>query len=142
MAEAYAGKDGAVFVGTKDAKVTGFTVNPKVNTFDTTTTADGGHDDVCASTKSCDGSFDFLYLTAAGDDPFKPTGLNLRHGSTVDLVLYVFKATVEANSIKLAGKALIEQLSVKHAVKGGFIVTATFKSKGLWLYPGDDFDDE
>lgn len=138
MADAYVGTEGRVYVGAKDAKITGFKVTPKVSTADTTTTADGGHEDVCASTKSCDGSFSFLYLKAAGDNPMRSTGLNMRHGSVVDLTLYVFKhPTDDLLDEKLGGKALIENLSFDHTVKGVVTVTATFKSKGPWLYPGD-----
>lgn len=130
MSAAISGINGYVKSGTTNMDVTGWSGDPEVNTFDSTTTADGGWDDTSASTKKISGSFDFFYNPAK-----KPTGAaaNLTPGSTPTLSLYIDE--VNQPSEVFTGVGLITKLSLKSKVKDGWIVTASFTGKGAWTFP-------
>lgn len=129
MSKAYSGVESNVLVGATDVDTNGWSADHSVNTFDSTTTADGGWDDETAATQRLEGSFDFFY-----NPDKKPTGsaLNLKAGSIIDvLTLYINKTADE----KLTGKALIKKLSFKGKTKDGFQMTASFVNKGVWTLP-------
>lgn len=128
MSTAYSGVNSNVQSGSLDMDASGWSADVEVSTFDSTTTADAGWEDTTAATKKVSGSFDFFYNVAK-----KPTGAtaNLTPGSIVTLTLYVNKTISES----LVGSALILKLSLKEKVKDGFIVTASFTSKGIWTLP-------
>lgn len=130
MSAAISGVNGNVLVGTEDMDVMGWSLDPEVNTFDSTTTADAGWDDTTPSTKKVSGSFDFLYNVLK-----KPTGATagLTPGSTPTLTLYIDK--VNQSGETYSGRALITKLSLKGKVKEGWIVTASFVNKGSWTFP-------
>lgn len=106
----------------------GWSADVEVSTFDSTTTADLGWEDTTGSTKKVSGSFDFLYNPTK-----KPTGVTagLTPGGTPVLHLWI----VNPGGDQLTGTALIIKLSLKQKTKEGFIVTASFTSKGVWTLP-------
>ena len=128
MSTAYSGVQANVQSGSLDMDAQDWSADVEVSTFDSTTTADAGWEDTTASTKKVTGSFQFFYNPAK-----KPTGAtaNLTPGATPVLTLYVNKTGGD----NLTGTALILKLSLKTKVKDGFIVTASFTSKGLWTLP-------
>jgi hypothetical protein len=128
MSQAYSGVNANVDSGAIDVDISGWSADVSVNTFDSTTTADGGWDDETPATKRVEGSFDFFYNKSK-----KPTGatMNLTPGSTPTLTLYVNQPDGEL----LTGKGLIKKLSLKAKVKDGFVVTASFVNKGVWTLP-------
>lgn len=130
MSAAISGKNGYVLSGTTNMDVQGWSLDPEVNSFDSTTTADGGWDDETASTNKVSGSFDFFYNPTK-----KPTGAGagLTPGSTPTLQLYIDEVNDPAELF--TGKALIKKLSLKGKVKDGWLVTASFVGKGQWTYP-------
>lgn len=130
MSAAISGKNGYVLAGTTNLDVQGWTLDPEVNTFDSTTTADGGWDDTTASTAKAGGSFDFFYNPSK-----KPTGATagLTPGAVRALQLYIDE--INSPSEVFGGNALITKLSLKGKVKDGFLVTASFVNKGAWTYP-------
>jgi len=132
MSKAYSGVGANVEVGETpvDVDVQGWSADVSVNTFDSTTTADGGWDDETPATKRIEGSFDFFY-----NKDKRPTGtaVGITPGAVVDLALYVNKTDDE----KLEGSALIKKLSLKSKTKEGFLVTASFVGKGVWTLPED-----
>lgn len=127
MSQGYSGVDGKVYVGANDADTMGWSADPEANTWDSTTTADGGWDDTNASTKKLSGSFDILYNKAK-----KPFGtLGLTQGAIVTLFLYIS----HTDGDNLTGSALITKVSIKGKVKEGIILTVSFVSKGIWTLP-------
>ena len=130
MSAAFSGANANVLVGTEDVDATNWSLDPEINSFDSTSTADAGWDDETAATSKASGSFDFFYNVAK-----KPTGAigGLTPGATPILYFYPDKAVYSGEVF--TGKALITKLSLKSKVKDGFIVTASFKSKGQWTYP-------
>lgn len=130
MSTNYSGVDGVVEVGSQDAEVSGWSADVSVNTYDSTTTADGGWDDESAATKRVEGTFNFLWKPTA-----PPTGstLGLAVGAVVALHLYVSKT----DDVELTGQALITKLSITSAVKDGVKVAASFVGKGAWTLPSD-----
>lgn len=130
MSASISGVNGYVLSGTTNMDVMGWSADPEVNTYDSTTTANAGWDDISASTKKISGSFDFFYNVAK-----KPTGAtaNLTPGSTPTLQLYIDE--VNEPSEVFTGQAMITKLSLKAKVKDGWIVTASFTGKGAWTFP-------
>jgi hypothetical protein len=128
MSQAYSGTKANVKSGSTDMDAGGWSADYEISTFDSTTTADGGWEDETAATQKISGSFDFFYNIAK-----KPTGstANLTPGSTPTLTLYVNTVGGDA----LVGVALVKKLSLKSKVKDGFMVTASFTSKGVWTVP-------
>jgi hypothetical protein len=128
MSRAYSGTEANVKSGALDMDAAGWSADVDTSTFDSTTTADAGWEDETVATLKVTGSFDFFYNTAK-----KPTGssANLTPGSTPTLTLYVN----ETGGDNLTGIALIKKLSLKSKVKDGFMVTASFTSKGIWTLP-------
>lgn len=130
MSTAISGANGTVHVGAANADVSGVSLDIDVSTFDTTTTADAGYEDVTAATKKITGSFDHFYNITK-----KPTGgtLTLTPGTTVALTVYVDEINQPGETF--AGSALITKLSLKSKVKDGWMVTASFHNKGAWTLP-------
>ena len=64
MSQAYSGVQANVHVGTTDVDAQGWTIDVSANTFDSTTTADGGWDDETPATLRIEGTFDFFYNAA------------------------------------------------------------------------------
>lgn len=130
MSAAFSGAYANVVSGTTDMDAQGWTLDPEVNTFDSTTTADLGWDSTTASTSKVGGSFDFFYNPTK-----KPTGgaAGLTPGSVVTLTLYPNKNTDSGDTF--SGSALITKLSLKSKVKDGFMVSASFVNRGAWTYP-------
>lgn len=128
MSTSYAGSEAIVKVGSTDIDASGWSADVEVSTYDTTTTADAGWDDVNAGTKKITGSVDFFYNVAK-----KPTGasIGLSPGTTVALTLYI---NIDDDE-KLTGNALVTKLSFKPKVKEGFPVTFSFQNKGVWTLP-------
>ena len=135
MSKSYSGADGKVFVGDKDCDVQGWTATPAVNTYDSTTTGDDGWDDTSPATQKLSGSFDVFFNKDKPTTDTGATGLGLRQGAVVALELYLSKT----DDVKLAGNALITQLSIKSATKAGITIAVSFENKGPWLLPGDEF---
>jgi hypothetical protein len=128
MSQAFSGVEANVFTGALDMDASGWSADVDSAGFDSTTTADLGWEDETSATMKVSGSFDFFY------NPSKtPTGTtaNLTPGNTAALVLWVNKTA----SVNLSGNARIQKLSLKSKVKDGFMVTATFTSKGAWTLP-------
>lgn len=130
MSAAFSGEYANVVSGSMDMDAQGWTLDPESNVFDSTTTADAGWDDNTAATSKVSGTFDFFYNVAK-----KPTGASaaLTPGSAPTLTLYPNKSAYSSETF--SGKALITKLSLKSKVKDGFMVTASFVSKGAWTYP-------
>lgn len=130
MSQAYSGVNANVVSGTLDMDAQGWSADVEVSTFDSTTTADSGWEDTTAATKKVSGSFDFFWNPAK-----KPSGgtANLTPGSTPTLTLYVNKVASVGDT--LVGVGLITKLSLKSKVKDGFLLTASFTSKGVWTLP-------
>jgi hypothetical protein len=130
MSAAFSGAYSNVQSGTLDMDTQGWSADPEINTFDSTTTADAGWDDTTGATSKISGSFDFLWNPSK-----KPSGATaaLTPGATPTLTLYVNKLLNPGDI--LTGKALITKLSLKAKVKDGFTVTVSFTSKGAWVYP-------
>jgi len=126
MSAAISGVLGTVKAGAVDLDVQGWSLDIEIDTFDTTTTADGGWADETGACKKASGSFDFFYNMSK-----KPTGAsaNLVPGAITTLTLQV--TTGET----FGGPALIKKLSLKTKVKEGFVCTASFANKGVWIYP-------
>lgn len=126
MSSALSGFNGKVRAGSTDMDVSGWSGDPEVDTFDSTTTADAGWEDVTAAAKKISGSFDFFYNTSK-----KPTGATagISPGNTVTLAL---DATTGET---FTGSALITKLSIKSKAKESITITASFKGKGAWTYP-------
>ena len=126
MSIALSGVLGKVVAGATDMDVSGWTLDPEVETFDSTTTADAGWESTTAAAKKISGSFDCFYNTAK-----KPTGsvAGLTPGNTVTLRL---DATTGES---FTGSALITKLSIKSKAKESITVTASFKNVGAWTYP-------
>ena len=126
MSTAFSGVLGTVTVGSTNMDVTGWSGDLEVVEIDTTTTADSGWEDAIAGPKKFSGSFDFFYNTAK-----KPTGstAGLTAGNTPTLSL------VATTGETFSGQSLITKLSLKSKVKDGFMVTASFRSKGVWTLP-------
>ena len=124
---AYSGIQSNVLSGALDMDCATWKAVHKINTFDMTTTADAGWDNIGSSTQNITGSFDFFY------NPAKyPYGTaNLGPGSTPTLKLYVNQAAGNF----LTGTALILELSFGIQTKDGFKVTASFQNKGPWTLP-------
>jgi hypothetical protein len=127
MSTAYSGVESNVQVGATDVDAQGWSADVEVSTFDSTTTADGGWEDMSAATKKLSGSFDIFYNSSK--KPFGTLGLTV--GSTVTLTLYVNKTAGDA----LSGSALITKMSLKSKIKDGFTVTCSFTNKGVWTLP-------
>ena len=87
MSAAISGVLGTVKSGAVDLDVNGWSFDYEVETFDSTTTADGGWSDETGAAKKIQRSFDFFYNTSK-----KPTGAaqNLIPGATPTLT---FQAT-------------------------------------------------
>lgn len=130
MSAAFSGANAMVIVGTENMDASGWTADPEVNTFDSTTTADAGWDDTTASTSKISGTFDFFYNVTK-----KPTGAaaGLTPGSTPTLNLYP-NQSADSGEV-FTGMALITKLSLKSKVKDGFMVTASWVSKHAWTFP-------
>lgn len=128
MSTALSGTHANVFSGSTDLDASGWSADYEIATFDSTTTADAGWEDETGATLKLSGSFDFFYNTSK-----KPTGATaaLTPGSTPNLVLWVNNPGGDS----FAGKGLIKKLSLKSKVKDGFMVTASFTSKGPWTVP-------
>jgi hypothetical protein len=126
MSTAISGVLGTVKSGAVDLDVSGFSFDYEVETFDSTTTADGGWSDETGAAKKISGSFDFFYNTSK-----KPTGAsaNLIPGATPTLYLQATTGEV------FSGLGLITKLSLKSKVKDGVTVTASFTNKGVWTTP-------
>lgn len=131
MSQAISGANGTVHVGAVNADVSSVNLEIDVDTFDTTTTADGGYEDITPSVKKITGSFDFFYNVTK-----KPTGgsLTLTPGTVVG-TLTVYVDEVNAPGETYAGPALVTKLSLKSKVKDGWVVTASFHNKGAWTLP-------
>ena len=127
---AFSGAYANVVSGSTDMAASGWTLDPEANTFDGTTTADLGWDNNFAATSKASGTFDFFY-----NPTVRPTGSSagLTPGLTATLTLYVNKSLYPSETF--SGSALITKLSLKSKVKDGFMVTASFVSKGAWTYP-------
>lgn len=128
MSAALSGVHANVISGSTDMDASGWSADYEVSTFDSTTTADAGWEDETSATQKLSGSFDFFYNALK-----KPTGstANLTPGSTPTLVLWVDNPGGDS----WTGKALIKKLSLKSKVKDGFLVTASWTSKGIWTVP-------
>lgn len=137
MSKALSGYGGNVLNGTTDCDVQGWALTYATNTWDATTTADGGWDDTAPGTRNAKGSFDFLFnpdkqphvATDAAEDP----GLGLNEGDTiVALKLFVDKT----GNLCHQGRALISNIQTKSVTKQGITLTASFESRGPWYKPG------
>lgn len=127
MSQGYSGVNAQVHVGANDVDASSWNADVETNTWDSTTTADGGWDDMSSSTSKISGSFDILYNKAK-----KPFGtLGLTQGAIVALVLYI--SSVDGDN--LAGNALITKISPKTKVKEGIILTVSWTGKGSWTLP-------
>jgi hypothetical protein len=126
MSTAISGVAGKVRSGSTDMDVTGWTLDPEVDTFDSTTTADAGWESTTASAKKIGGSFDFFYNLTK-----KATGATagLTPGNTVALARDVQSGET------FSGQGLITKLSIKSKTKEGITLTASFKNVGPWTYP-------
>lgn len=127
MSTAYSGVKGNVLSGATDIDVQSWTLDHEINTFDSTTTADGGWDDTTPATQKISGSFDFFYNKAK----YPYGALNIFPGATPTLKLFV--NMTDGNF--WTGAGLITKLSVKDKVKDGTVLTATFVNKGVWTVP-------
>lgn len=128
MSSAFSGVLGTVRSGSLDMDVHGWSADVDVSTFDATTTADSGWEDTAPATKKVSGSFEFFYNLSK-----KPTGAtaNLLPGALPVPTLTFQVTTGEV----LTGPGLITKLSLKSKVKDGFVVTASFTSRGAWTLP-------
>jgi hypothetical protein len=130
MSQAYSGIQANVVNNTTGVDLDAFdwTGDFETDSFDSTTTADAGWRDVTSATQGGSGSFDFFYNILK-----KPTGASagVAPQAIVTLWLWVNKTGGD----KFAGPALILKLSLKAKVKEGFVVTASWQSKGAWTYP-------
>ena len=126
MSIALSGVNGKVRAGVTDMDVSGWTIDPEVETFDSTTTADAGWESTTAAAKKISGSFDFFYNVSK-----KPTGATagLTPGNTVALALDVQSGET------YSGNALITKLAIKSKAKESITITASFKNVGAWVYP-------
>lgn len=128
MSTAYSGVEANVKVAATDLDVQGWTADVSANTFDTTTTADGGYDDETAGTKRIEWSFDFFYNK--NKPPFG--SLALIPGAELANMTFYVNLT---DDIKLQGKGLVKKVSLKTKVKEGFVLTASGVNKGAWTLP-------
>lgn len=127
MSQGYSGYGGVVTANGTDCQVQGWSADPETNTWDSTTTADGGWDDISPGTQKVTGSFDVLYNPSS--TPFG--GLGLKPQAVVPLVLYINQAAGKS----LSGSALIIKPSIKSRTKEGITLTISFSSKGEWTFP-------
>jgi hypothetical protein len=127
MSQGYSGYEGNVFAGAVDTDVQEWTADVEVNTWDSTTTADGGWDDTSPATSKASGAFDILYNPSK--TPFGTLGLS--KGSIVALQLYINKPA----GVMLSGSALITKNSIKSATKDGIKVAISWVNKGAWTLP-------
>jgi len=127
MSQAYSGVTADVLVAGADVDAQGWSADYEVNTFDSTTTADGGWDDTTQATQKLGGSFDFFYNSSK--TPFGT--LSVIPGTIAAMKLYVSLTDAKY----LAGNGLITKVSLKSKVKDGFMLTASFVNKGVWTLP-------
>jgi hypothetical protein len=127
MSQAYSGVQGNILISGNDVDAQGWSADVEANSFDSTTTADGGWDDETGSTSKISGSFDFFYNKAK--PPFGSLGVT--PNTVAILKLYVHLS--DGNF--LTGSALIKKVSFKTKVKEGFVLTASFMGKGIWTLP-------
>ncbi len=128
MSQAYSGVEANVIVGSTDLDVQGWTADVEANTFDSTTTADGGWDDTTPATLKLGGSIDFFY-----NKNKKPFGsLNMIPGTIMSgMKLYINLSDGEY----LTGSGLVTKMSLKTKTKEGVVVTASYVNKGAWVLP-------
>lgn len=128
MSQGYSGVQANVLIGAVDADAMGWSADVEVNTWDSTTTADGGWDSTSPSTNKLSGTFDILYNTTK--PPFGSLGLT--QGTVITaLNLYINKTAGNF----LTGGALITKVSVKAKIKEGIILTCSFVNRGVWTLP-------
>ncbi len=127
MSQGYSGVEGNVLVGAVDADTMGWQADYEFNTWDATTTADGGWDDTGLATQKLSGSFDILY----NKDKTPFGGIGLASGAIVGLKLYINKS----DGVFLAGNGKIIKLSLKGTLKEGRVVTCSFVNSGAWVLP-------
>ena len=125
MSTAVSGINANVFVGATDLDAQGWTADFEVNTFDSTTTADAGWEDVTASTRKVSGTVDILYNAS------KKPNTYVTEGTTIALVLWVD----EPGGDKYQGNALVTKLGLKVKTKEGFAVAVSWVNKGAWTVP-------
>ena len=130
MSTAYSGVEANVKVAAVDLDVQGWTANVSVNTFDSTTTADGGWEDETSATRKIEWSFDCFYNTAKA--PFDPGGLNLVPGTILTGMALYINLT---DDVKLTGTGLVKKADIKTKVKEGVVITVSGVNKGLWVLP-------
>jgi hypothetical protein len=127
MSQAYSGVQANVHVGTTDVDAQGWTIDVSANTFDSTTTADGGWDDETPATLRIEGTFDFFYNAAK-----KPFGTLALTPGTVFTGQFFINTTA---GDMLTGKGLVKKVSIKSKVKEGVMLTASFVNKAAWTLP-------
>lgn len=127
MSQGYSGYEGNVYAGANDCQTQGWTADVETGTWDSTTTADNGWEDVTGGTSKVSGSFDILYNPSA--HPFSALGLT--NGAIVTLQLYINKPAGQM----LTGLAFLSKVSIKSRTKEGITLTISFTSKGAWTLP-------
>jgi hypothetical protein len=126
MSQAYSGIHANVLVGATDVDTSGWELKHEFNTFDSTTTADGGWDDTTTSTQKISGSITFFYNKTK-----YPYGLPMGPGTVATLKLFI--SNVDGNFF--TGSGLITGLSFGAKIKEGIALTASFVNKGVWTLP-------
>ncbi len=127
MSQGYSGVEGNVFVGAVDADTMGWSADLEYATWDSTTTADAGWEDVGLATQKLTGSFDILW----NKDKTPTTGIGLASGSILAMKLYINKS----DDVKLTGNGKITKLSFKGNLKEGRVITCSFVNSGVWVLP-------
>lgn len=128
MSQGYSGTQANIQIGSNDVDTMGWSADPEVNTWDSTTTADNGWDDTSSSTSKLSGTFDILYNKAK-----KPFGtLGLTPGTVFTNGIFYINKTDGDN---LTGNGLITKASIKAKVKEGIVITVSFTNKGAWTFP-------
>ena len=127
MSTAYSGVEANVKVGGTDVDAQGWSIDVEVDTFDSTTTADGGWHDETAAAKKLGGSFEFFWNTNKA--PFGT--LALTPGTTFTGEFYI---NLSAGN-KITGTGLVKKVSVKTKIKDGVMMTCSFVNKGIWVLP-------
>lgn len=131
-AEAYSGLLGKVriVVGAEDpvdAEVSGFSMDPEVDTIEVNTTGSRAKKRIKGHTDNT-GSFDFYIWKPR--NPFSVL-MGLSPGAAENPVLEIDMGP----GLTATGEAIIKKLSIKSATKDAITGSATFEASGDWTYP-------
>ena len=127
MSQGYSGVHANVRVGANDVDAMGWTADYEANTWDSTTTADGGWDATSTSTLKFSGTFDVLYNKTK-----KPFGtLALNPGTLFSGQFFITSVDGDV----LTGQGTITKASIKAKIREGIIITISFVNNGPWVLP-------